>query len=236
MKSIFKYLGKALLFIFKQVFQATLIIVLLVTVIIGGIIGATKYNKDEVTVKKDSYLELNFSNGIKEKNNESFFELEKKARLYEILEVINYASTDPNIKGIYINLDSVKLSANHIEEIGEALDKFKLSGKKIYAFTRNINNVNYQLGIYADKIAMPPINSSMVDLTGYYREFNYFKGLTDYIGIKFNVIHIGDYKAYGEQYSKDSMSSEFKSDIKRVYDRIYNYRLLEISKRRNLEY
>jgi len=235
MKMILKYIGKVILFFSKQVLQATLVVIIFLAIIAGVITATLTEYKKEVVIEKNTYLELDFSKGIVEKEGGGLLELEKPLRLYRVLEGIEAASKESNIDGIYMDIDYVDLSANHIEEIGEALDKFKKSGKKVYAFTRNINNQNYRLGIYATKIVMPPIQSAMIDLSGYYREFNYFKGLADYVGIKFNVVHIGDYKAYGEQYSKDQMSKEFKKDIKRVYDRVYNDRIKEISKRRDIE-
>ena len=235
MKMILKYIGKVILFFSKQVFQAVLVVIIFLAIIAGVITATlTEYKKD-IVIEKNTYLELDFSRGMVEKDGEGLFELEKSLKLYQVLEGIKAASKEPNIGGIYMDIDHTDLSANHIEEIGEALDKFKKSGKKVYAFTRNINNQNYRLAIYATKIVMPPIQSAMIDLSGYYREFNYFKGLADYVGIKFNVIHIGDYKAYGEQYSKGKMSKELKKDIKRVYDRVYNDRIEEISKRRDIE-
>lgn len=235
MKTTLKYIGKIILFFSKQVFQAILITIIFLAIITGVIMATLTEYKKEVVIEKNTYLELNFSEGMVEKDAEGLFELEKPLKLYQVLEGIKQASKEPNIDGIYMDIDSVGLSVNHIEELGEALDEFKKNGKKVYAFTRNINNQNYRLGIYATEIVMPPIQSAMIGLSGYYREFNYFKGLADYVGVKFNVVHIGDYKTYGEQYSKERMSNELKKDIKRVYDRIYNYRIEEISKRRGIE-
>jgi len=235
MKTILKYIGKVVLFFSKQILQAILVAIVLFVVVVGAITATmTEYKKD-VVIEKNTYLELDFSKGIIEKQGKGIFELKAPVKLYQILEGIKEASKEPNIDGIYMGIDHVALSTNNIEEIGEALDEFKKSGKEVYAFTRTLNNQNYRLGIYATKIIMPPTKSAMIDLSGYYKEFNYFKGLADYIGIKFNVIHIGDYKAYGEQYSKEKMSEEFKKDVKRVYDRVYNDRLEEISKRRNID-
>lgn len=235
MKTILKYIGKIILFFSKQILQASLVVIIFLVVIVGVMTATLTEYKKEVIIEKNTYLELDFSNGVVEKDGGGLFELEKKINLYQVLKGIKAATKESNIDGIYMNIDSIELSANNIEEIGEALDEFKKSGKKVYVFTRNINNQNYRLGIYATKIVMPSIQSATINLSGYYREFNYFKNLADYVGIKFNVIHIGDYKAYGEQYSKGKMSNEFKKDIKRVYDRIYNNRVEEISKRRNLE-
>ncbi|MCS5421623.1 MULTISPECIES: signal peptide peptidase SppA [Psychrilyobacter] len=235
MKMILKYIGKIILFFSKQVLQATLVVMIFLIIIAGVITATLTEYKKEIVIEKNTYLELDFSKGISEKDEGGFFELEKAIKLYQVLEGIKQASKEPNIEGIYMDIDHVDISVNHIEEVGEALDEFKKSGKKVYAFTRNIDNQNYRLGIYATKIVMPPIQSAMIDLSGYYREFNYFKNLADYVGIKFNVIHIGEYKAYGEQYSKGKMSKEFEKDVKRVYDRVYNDRIEEISKRRDIE-
>jgi protease IV len=235
MKMILKYIGKVILFFSKQILQATLVVIIFLAIIIGVITATVAERKKEVVIEKNTYLELDFSKGIIEKDRSGFFELEKSVKLYQVLEGIKEASKEPNIGGIYMDIDHVDLSTNYIEEIGEALDEFKKSGKKVYAFTRNIDNQNYRLGVYATKIVMPPTQSAMINLSGYYREFNYFKNLADYVGIKFNVIHIGDYKAYGEQYSKGKMSKELKKDVKRVYDRVYNDRIEEISKRREME-
>ncbi|MEI6857627.1 signal peptide peptidase SppA [Psychrilyobacter sp.] len=235
MKTILKYIGEIILFFSKQVLQAILVVTIFLAIIVGVITATLTEYKKEVKIEKNTYLELDFSKGIMEKDEGGLFDLEKSIKLYQVLEGIKQASKESNIDGIYMDIDHVNLSVNHIEEVGEALDEFKKSGKKIYAFTRNIDNQNYRLGIYATKIVMPPIRSATINLSGYYREFNYFKNLADYVGIKFNVIHIGDYKAYGEQYSKEKMSKEFKKNIKRIYDRVYNYRIEEISRRRNIE-
>lgn len=235
MKMILKYIGKIILFFSKQVLQATLVVMIFLAIIVGVITATLTEYKKEVKIEKNTYLELDFSKGIIEKDEGGLFKLGKSIKLYQVLEGIKRASKESNIDGIYMDIDHVNLSVNHIEEVGEALDEFKKSGKKIYAFTRNIDNQNYRLGIYATKIVMPPTQSATINLSGYYREFNYFKNLADYVGIKFNVIHIGDYKAYGEQYSKEKMSKEFRKDIKRIYDRVYNDRIEEISKRRGIE-
>jgi protease-4 len=236
MKRILGYLCKGCLFFLKQLIQGVIIVGIMLIVLIAGITYTMNgYGEETKEIKGNSFLELDFSKEVREKEINDIFEIEKNPRFYQILEGIKNATSDNKIEGIVLNIDNIKLSTNHIEEIGEALDKFKKSGKKVYAFTRNMNNQNYKLGIYADKIVMPPIKSANIDISGYYREFNYFKGLADYVGVKFNVVHIGDYKAYGEQYSKEHMSEEFKGDIKRVYDRIFLQRIEEISKRRKLE-
>ena len=142
MKTILKYIGKIILFFSKQVLQAILVVIIFLAIIAGVFTATLTEYKKEVIVKKNSYLELDFSKKIVEKDRGELFELEETIELYEVLKGIKKAAKDPNIDGIYMDIDNIKLSANNIEEIGEGLDDFKKNGKKVYAFSRNIDNQN----------------------------------------------------------------------------------------------
>ena len=85
-----------------------------------------------------------------------------------------------------------------------------------------VNNRNYSLAIKSNQIFMPPTMSAPVNITGYYGELMYYKLLADRLGIEFNVIHVGDYKAYGENLIKEHISKEYKENIERMYNRKYN--------------
>lgn len=83
------------------------------------------------------------------------------------------------------------------------------------------DNRNYSLAIKSNHIFMPPTMSAPVNITGYYGELMYYKLLADKLGIEFNVIHVGDYKAYGENLTKEHISKEYKENIERMYNRKY---------------
>ncbi len=236
MKKIFNII----LFLFKLILQSIItigIFLLLLVFLINSLFTSLpyRYREEKIIVEDNSFLKLNFAEELNEKVSSSYFGGEASTNFYSTLEGIEAAANDDKIKGIYLLLDNVALNSNHVEEIGESLEKFKKSGKKVYAFTRNLNNKNYSLGIYADVLSMPPTNSAFINISGYYKEFNYFKGLSDYLGVKFNVIHVGDYKSYGEQYSKEEMSKTFKENVKRIYNKTYDYEISNISKKRSLD-
>ena len=235
MKRLLKLIGRVLLFVMKEFVRVLILLLVLLMIIVSGFkVVSSYYERTEIKVENNSYLELNFSANLVEKKSDSLLSFENTYNFYDVLKGIESASTDPKIIGIYINLDNMNLSVNHIEEVGEALEKFKKNGKKIYIFARIMNNQNYRLAIYGNEIIMPPISSAMLDLSGYYREFNYYKGLADYVGVKFNVIHIGDYKSYGENYYKSEMSPEYREEVIDIYDEIYDTRVSSIAKKRNL--
>lgn len=97
-----------------------------------------------------------------------------------------------------------------------------------------MNNRNYSLALNSDEIIMPPTMSANVNITGYYNELAYYKGLADKLGVKFSVIHVGDYKSYGENFTKREMSEEYRENIKRLQDKVYDNFINKIVSERNI--
>ena len=98
----------------------------------------------------------------------------------------------------------------------------------------SVDNRNYSLATKSNEIFMPPAMSANVNITGYYTEMMYYKNLADKLGIKVNVIHVGDYKSYGEQYVKDKMSPEYKENMERLLNKVYDNFVDNISEDRRL--
>jgi len=189
-----------------------------------GVIAGIASSEQVPVVKEDSYLRLSFPAGINEAARPVFdydFNLNKKGlSFYRVIESIEAAAMDGKITAVMIDLDHWLVSAEQTDEIIQALAKLKKSGKKIYAYGNYLTNANYRITLAADQVVMPPSASAMVNLTGYSRSFPYYKELGDKLGVKMQVIHVGDYKAFGENYSKDKMSEQFKSELVKIYDKI----------------
>jgi protease-4 len=231
---IINFILRGLLFIVKEIISFFIKIFLLLLVIVSliGVFSAKKFNK-EITIARNTYVEIDFSRRIMEKrtNIPNFFN-EREISFYTIIKTLNEISRDPSVNGIILKLDRMGLNYGQIEELSEILQKIKANGKKIYAHTTRMNNRNYWFAIQADKIMMPPSASASVDITGYYLELEYYKNFMDRIGVSFNVIHVGDYKSYGENYTKSRMSNEFRENLTEIYDKIYKDFINDISIKR----
>lgn len=209
----------------------TMFLVVIVFSIIAGAMAGSMAPKP-VEVKANSYLSLTFPGGLSEvaKQDINLMKInlkdlgKKKLTFYKTLGAIENASTDSRIKGIIINLDKWYVSTEHTAEIIKVLDRFKKSGKKVIAYGNYLANTNYTIASVADEIVMPPSSSAMINLTGYNLSVSYYKDLGDKLGVTMNVIHIGDYKSAGENYTKNKMSKEFKGELEKVFSkRSQNY-------------
>lgn len=139
---------------------------------------------------------------------------ETETRLIDILDAIETASTDPKIKIIVLDLHKFQGTAfSKLEEIGDALDKFKSSGKSIYAFGKSYSQGQYYLASHSDKIYIDESSQQLlggVFLTGLSVYPTYYKSALEKLKINFHIYKAGKFKSAVEPYIRDDMSPEAK--------------------------
>jgi len=153
----------------------------------------------------------------------------------DILNSLDSIKENKDIKGIVIALDQVDLSSAKIEELNKKFDELKKNNKKIYAYGTYLENQNYPLATIADEIIMMPSASANVTLTGYNYTNLYYKKLLDNLGVNMEVVRIGNYKSYGENYIGDKMSNELKAELTRIFDNRYDKFINNIAKMRKID-
>lgn len=230
MKKIGKILLRILKFIFKEIVSFFIKLTLGLTLILFVVL-IILYSSKEVETPNDSYLVLDLSKEYQENKVESFLDRfdDKKMTFYEMINKLDRSKTDTSIKGIVVLTDNNKLTRTQIEELKKELDILKKS-KMIISYGTQMDNDRLLLTSSVTKSIMPPTASTQVNITGYNRELGYYKGLADKLGIKAEVIHVGDFKSYGENYTKNEMSPELKGELTRVYTESYNQFLNGVKK------
>lgn len=234
---ILKYLKKMFLFVLKEAFATVIFLMVFAAIIIS--LSLTFLNKKEkvVIIKDNSYLYLSLPKGLNDINNFdiNIFNKTKSFTLFDVLKTIEYASYDKKIDGIVLDLDNMYLTFSQIEELGKELKEFKETGKKIIAFSYSVNKNNFLLGSIANKFYMDPSASTDFSLEGFKVSVPYTKSITDMVGVEFQVIHIGDYKTYGENYVKSGMSKEFRSSYEKILVNRLDYFVKTISENRKID-
>lgn len=238
LKLLKKIIVGTVLFIIKEFFSFIIklsLLLIIIGVIVGGIV---KYSmkEEKSSIKSGSYVEIDLGKEYLEKiEGLPKFLLDGDMNFYSLLKRLDGVAKDARIEGVLLKIDNCTLDRAQIEELGEKIDSLKVNGKKVIAYGMDINNKNYSLALHAEQIFMPATMSANVNIIGYYNELAYYKGLADKLGIKFNVIHVGDYKSYGENFVKKEMSKEYKENIIRLQDKIYNNFLENVASRRKID-
>ena len=133
----------------------------------------------------------------------------KETLLKDIIDVIDHAKDDQRVKVLVLDLhDMGNAATSKLADIGEALKRFKTSGKPIYASGDYYGQQQYYLAAHADHLYLHPMGG--VVLTGYGIYRNYFKSALEKLMIQFHVFRVGTYKSALEPFLRDNMSEYAK--------------------------
>ena len=233
---ILHYLKRFILFVIKEVLSF-FIKLFLFLFIVGIIISAVIKNfekKPTVAIKDKAYILINLADSYNERLLKSNLFEDDSISFYTLLQSVENASYDDRVEGIILKMNGDSLSYAQSEELAHELSMARAADKKIIAYFENVGRKNYYLASYANEIYMPSANSTNVNIYPYFREEFYIKKLADKFGVKFNIIHVGDYKSYMENLASSTMSKEAREDTVRILDKNYNNFLDIVSLNRRL--
>jgi protease-4 len=211
MKQFFKYFFASAL----GTFCAFALIIIMSIASISAMLLADSAQKNDSPI-----LKINLSGIISEK--ESFDPLSlaffkfgiKQQGLNDILSAIEEAKYNSQYKGIYLNLGFVQAGISAMQEIRNALLKFKESGKFVVAYGEMVSQKSYYAASVADKIVFNPLGMLEFKGLGNMRQYN--KGIFENMGIEMQVFKVGEYKSYVEPYTSYKMS-DYDKEQKSVY-------------------
>lgn len=210
-------------------------------ILLMGIFSAIISASDQPTsIEDNSIFVLRFENQIVERSADSplsginLFGVATTGQtgLDDILECIEKAKNDDNIRGIYLNPTTINAGWATLEEIRDALSDFKNSGKFIYAYGEILTQKAYYIVSVADKVVLNPRGT--IELRGLSAQSTFFKGALDKIGVEVQVIRHGKFKAAVEPYILDKMSDENRLQTEIYVGSIWNQVLAGISTSRGI--
>lgn len=132
---------------------------------------------------------------------------DRQTLVRDLVDAIEMAATDDRVTHLVLQLSRLEGGGlSKMKEIGQALEKFKQSGKKILAVSENYSQDQYFLATYADEILMHEMGN--IEITGFSRYMNYYKSALDSLGVTVHAFRSGKYKDYLEPFLRDNMSDE----------------------------
>ncbi len=189
-------------------------------------------------IKPNTVLHLTFDDPIPEQTNNlelDPFDFRKKKilGLQEMLNTLERAKKDDNIKGIFLEVDGLASGGLVTSAVlRDALLDFREGGKFIIAYSKYYSQGAYYLASSADQLMVNPLG--MIDFRGFAAQVPFFKDLLDKVGIDMQVYYAGKFKGASEPYRLNKMSKENRMQIREYLDDIYENFILDISKSRNL--
>ena len=211
----------------------------IIVAIIGivSLVGIAASSSTTTTVSENSLFKLEIKGEVTERMVDNPFaslvsEEQTVLGLNDVLSSIEKAANNDFIKGIYLEAGGIVASPASIEEIRNALVRFKQTGKFVVAYGDNYTQADYYICSVADKVILNP--QGMVDWHGMASQTIYLKELLAQLGVEMEVFKVGTYKSAVEPYTSMEMSDENREQITAYTSSIWNTMVEGVSLSRNL--
>ena len=160
------------------------------------VIGVASLRHRVAPLPKEALLTLTIDGALEEKPGFDPLNVNHQLSMSEALRALRTAKDDGRIKGVFINIaDNLPLAQS--QELHDALDVFRGSGKPIYAFADTFGEqgpgaAEYYLATAANKIWLQPMGT--VGLTGISADELFLKDVLARNGVEFQASKREQYK------------------------------------------
>ena len=216
---------------------SSIVLFIISMVTLFGIMSASD---TETIVKKNSVMMLDLNGTLVERTQEDPLDILSQLLgdgsntygLDDILSSIQKAKENENIKGIYLQANSLGTSYASLQEIRNALLDFKESGKFVIAYADSYTQGLYYLSSAADKVLLNP--KGMIEWRGIASAPLFYKDLLQKIGVEMQVFKVGTYKSAVEPFIATEMSPANREQVTTFITSIWGQVTEGVSTSRNI--
>ena len=149
------------------------------------------------------------------------------------MKAIELAKNNDHIKGIYLEGGTTSFDTPATaQQVRDALEDFKKSGKWIIAYSDNYLQANYYVATAADSIFLN--KTGVIDFKGLGGKSYYLTGLFEKVGVRYQCTRVGKYKSAVESMTRKDMSENDREQRLTLYQGIWNHWLKEMAKSRKV--
>ncbi|MCA9116570.1 MAG: signal peptide peptidase SppA [Planctomycetaceae bacterium] len=152
--------------------------------------------------------------------------------LTDVTGRLDKAAADDSIEGVVLRISSPQVGWGKLNELRAAIGRVRKAGKKVYGLTEMGTAKDYLLATACDEIIMP--ESGVLLMTGLRAEVTFYRNLFDLLGIKPDMLQVGEYKGAAEPYMRTSMSPELRREMESILTEYYRQMVEMIAESRSL--
>ena len=172
-------------------------------------------------VGERAYLALDLNGPLAEEPPSGFSDLfESRApSLRALVESVDRAARDPRVKGLLLRVGSLDVGWARVQELRDALVRFRRTGKPSWAHLELGGNQEYYLATGCAKIAASP--TAILDISGLAAEVTFFRGTLDKLGVEAQFEGIGRYKNAPNQYTEKGFTPPHREQMESLVDSMF---------------
>ena len=152
--------------------------------------------------------------------------------LLDISRSMEMAVADPAVKAVVITADEAELDLAQAQEIRNQLLRLREAGKDVWMYSEHLTNRTALIGSAANHFALMP--EAACEFHGIQAESMYFKNLLEKVGVRAEVIQIGEFKSFGETFNRTGPSDEAQRQQDQLIDSVFGQLVAQVAAGRKL--
>ena len=168
------------------------------------------------------YLYLDLQGEIPEQPSSELgtFLERKPPSLRALVDSLDRAASDGRISAVVVRVSSLPDSGwATVEELRDAITRFKRSGKPAYAHLEAVGNKEYYLATACTSIYAVP--TALLDVTGLSAEVMFLRGTLDKLGVQAQFEGVGKYKNAPNQFTERGFTGPHREQMDALIDALY---------------
>ena len=149
-----------------------------------------------------------------------------------LVEAVDRAAGDPAVKGLLLRVGSVDTGWARVQELRDALVRFRRSGKPSWAHLEFAGNQEYFLATGCAKVAASP--TAMLDVSGLSAEVSFYRGALDKLGVEAQFEGVGKYKNAPNQFTEVGFTAPHREQMEALVGSLFEQYVRAIAEARGL--
>ena len=150
-----------------------------------------------------------------------------------LVEAVDRGARDPRVKGLVLRVGSVDAGWGRVQELRDALVRFRKSGKPSWAHLEFAGNLEYYLATGCARIAASP--TAMLDVSGLSAEVSFYKGTLDKLGVEAQFEGVGKYKNAPNQFTETAFTEPHREQMEALVGSLFDVYVAGVAQARERE-
>jgi protease-4 len=179
-----------------------------------------------------TYLHVDLDHGMPEQSPSELGELfdSKTPAMRQLVSSIDRAARDEGVNALVLNVTFLDAGWGRVQELRDAVERFKKSGKPAYAHLEIAGNKEYYLASACTKVYAVP--TALLDVTGLRSEVTFFRGTLDKLGVQAQFTGVGRYKNAPNQFTETGFTEPHREQMEALVESLYGRYLESVAQAR----
>jgi protease-4 len=181
-----------------------------------------------------AYLALDVEGDLPERAARDWMEVFGTPRpsLKALVEGVDRAASDSQVKGLVLRVGLLEAGWGRVQELRDAVQRFRATGKPTWAYMDFAGNLEYFLATGCERIAAAP--TGMLNVTGLAAEVTFFKGTLEKVGVEADFVGVGKYKNAPNQFTETGFTEPHREQMESLVNSLFDQYVGAIAESRDL--